>query len=136
MNEQMNTPSKNIADTAINNLPKTIESITLYDRMLCDLQILVNCTKDSVALLKEIKSLTVFNKKVLNLEDLVLYTGLSESTIYKLSRQDLIPKGQNTEMRKLFFEKDRIDAWLLGKPDISDAYFEEKFNEQLLRNRR
>ena len=136
MNEQMSTQSKNIADTAINNLPKTIESITLYDRMLCDLQILVNCTKDSVALLKEIKSLTVFNKKVLNLEDLVLYTGLSESTIYKLSRQDLIPKGQNTEMRKLFFEKDRIDAWLLGKPDISDAYFEEKFNEQLLRNRR
>ncbi len=136
MNEQMNTPSKNIADTAITNLPNTAESITLYDRMLCDLQILVNCTKDSVALLKEIKSLTVFNKKVLNLEDLVLYTGLSESTIYKLSRQDLIPKGQNTEMRKLFFEKDRIDAWLLGKPDISDAYFEEKFNEQLLRNRR
>ncbi len=136
MNEQMNTQSKNIADTAIPNLPDTAESITLYDRMLCDLQILVNCTKDSVALLKEIKSLTVFNKKVLNLEDLVLYTGLSESTIYKLSRQDLIPKGQNTEMRKLFFEKDRIDAWLLGKPDISDAYFEEKFNERLLKNKR
>ncbi len=136
MNEQINVLSDSTVDKSIVELPIEVESITLYDRMLSDLQELVNCTKHSVTLLKEIKSLTVFNKKVLNLEDLVLYTGLSESTIYKLSRQNLIPKGENREMRKLFFEKDRIDAWLLGKPDISDAYFEEKFNEQLLRNRR
>ena len=57
-------------------------------------------------ILKEIKGLLAFNKKVLNLEDLVLYTGMSESTIYKLSRLNLIPKGDNREIRKLFFEKD------------------------------
>ena len=57
-------------------------------------------------ILKEIKGLLAFNKKVLNLEDLVLYTGMSESTIYKLSRLNLIPKGDNKEIRKLFFEKD------------------------------
>lgn len=89
-----------------------------------------------IELLKDIKSLMAFNKKVFNLEDLVLYTGLSESTIYKLSRLDMIPKGDNKGIRKLFFEKERIDAWLLGKPDISDEYFEELFNEKLLQNRR
>ncbi len=89
-----------------------------------------------IEILKEIKGLLAFNKKVLNLEDLVLYTGMSESTIYKLSRLNLIPKGDNKEIRKLFFEKDRIDDWLLGKPDVSDEYLEQKFNEQLLRKRR
>ncbi len=89
-----------------------------------------------IEILKEIKGLLAFNKKVLNLEDLVLYTGLSESTIYKLSRLNLIPKGDNKEIRKLFFEKDRIDDWLLGKPDVSDEYLEQKFNEQLLKKRR
>jgi predicted DNA-binding transcriptional regulator AlpA len=89
-----------------------------------------------IEILKEIKGLLAFNKKVLNLEDLVLYTGMSESTIYKLSRLNLIPKGDNKEIRKLFFEKDRIDDWLLGKPDVSDEYLEQKFNEQLLKKRR
>lgn len=89
-----------------------------------------------IELLKDIKSLMAFNKKVFNLEDLVLYTGLSESTIYKLSRLDMIPKGDNKGIRKLFFEKEKIDAWLLGKPDISDEYFEELFNEKLMKNRR
>ncbi len=89
-----------------------------------------------IEILKEIKGLLAFNKKVLNLEDLVLYTGLSESTIYKLSRLNLIPKGDNREIRKLFFEKDRINDWLLGKPDVSDEYLEQKFNEQLLKKRR
>ena len=92
--------------------------------------------KSVIELLKEIKGLMAFNKKVLNLEDLVQYTGMSESTIYKLSRLNMIPKCDNREIRKLFFEKDRIDDWLLGKPDVSDEYLEQKFNEQLLKNRR
>ncbi|WP_010518711.1 helix-turn-helix transcriptional regulator [Croceivirga radicis] len=87
-------------------------------------------------ILKDIKSLMAFNKKIMNVEDLVLYTGLSESTIYKLSSNDMIPKGENKSLRKLFFDKERIDAWLLGLPDISDAYFEQQFNESLLKNRR
>ena len=96
----------------------------------------LNVDTPVVELLKDIKSLMAFNKKVLNVEDLVLYTGMSESTIYKLSRLNLIPKGENTGIRKLFFEKERIDDWLLGKPDVSDEFLEQKFNEQLLRKRR
>lgn len=95
----------------------------------------MNVDTSVIKLLKDIKSLMAFNKKVFNVEDLVLYTGLSESTIYKLSRLDMIPKGENKGIRKLFFEKERIDAWLLGKPDISDEYFEELFNEKLLKNK-
>jgi predicted DNA-binding transcriptional regulator AlpA len=119
-----------------NNEVSSLNVDTLNDNMLADLRELVSYTKNSVTLLKEIKILSAFNKKVLNVEDLKLYTGLSEATIYNLSRKNLIPKGENTEMRKLFFEKDRIDAWLLGKPDVSDEYFEELFNEKLLKNKR
>ena len=46
--------------------------------------------KSVIELLKEIKGLMAFNKKVLNLEDLVQYTGMSESTIYKLSRLNIL----------------------------------------------
>lgn len=89
-----------------------------------------------IKLLQEIKTLMAFNKKVLNVKDMVLYTGLSKSKIHDLSRLELIPKGDNKDLRKLFFEKERIDDWLLGKPDVSDEFLEQKFNEQLLKNRR
>lgn len=136
MNEHMNKVSNLNVDTLKVELTDEVESITLNNRVLSDLKELVNCTKNSVTLLKEIRTLSGFNKKVLNVEDLKLYTGLSEATIYNLSRKNLIPKGENSGIRKLFFDKERIDAWLLGKPDISDEYFEELFNEKLLKNRR
>ncbi len=83
-------------------------------------------------ILMDIKNLLSQNKKVLNVEDLVNYTGLSKSKIYKLTQLKLIPTGSNKHIRQKFFHKDVIDAWLLGEPNLSDEYLEKKFNESLL----
>ena len=89
-----------------------------------------------VTLLTEIKMLLAYSKKTLNVEDLSQYTGLSKSKIYKLTQQKLIPMGNNPNIRQKFFNKDAIDAWLLGEPDLSDETLEHRFNQQLIKNRR
>ncbi|MFO8147512.1 MAG: helix-turn-helix transcriptional regulator [Bacteroidota bacterium] len=87
-------------------------------------------------LLKDIKSLLASNKKILNVEDLAQYTGLSKSKIYKLTHLKLIPTGNNPNIRQKFFDKEKIDAWLLGEPNLSDEFLEHQFNKKLLKNRK
>lgn len=89
-----------------------------------------------VEILQEIKNLLSQNKKVLNVDDLAEYTGLSKSKIYKLTQLKLIPMGNNQHVRQKFFNKEDIDAWLLGDPVLSDEALEQKFNKQLLRNKK
>ncbi|MCM4167163.1 hypothetical protein KCTC52924_02743 [Arenibacter antarcticus] len=89
-----------------------------------------------VDLLTDIKGLLSHNKKTMNVEDLALYTGLSKSKIYKLTQLKLIPMGNNPHIRQKFFDKDAIDAWLLGEPHLSDETLEHQFNESLLKNRK
>lgn len=96
----------------------------------------MNEQENVVDLLQDIKGLLSHTKKVFNIDDLAKYTGLSKSKIYKLTQLKLIPTGNNPHIRQKFFDKDTIDAWLLGEPDVSDETLERKFNEQLLRNKR
>ncbi|MCM4168926.1 hypothetical protein KCTC52924_02627 [Arenibacter antarcticus] len=88
-----------------------------------------------VELLKDIKGLLSYQKKVMNVDDLVAYTGLSKSKIYKLTQLRLIPMGGNKHIRQKFFDKDIIDAWLLGEPNLSDDYLDREFDQQLSRNK-
>jgi hypothetical protein len=44
--------------------------------------------------------------------------------------------GNNPHIRQKFFDKDTIDAWLLGEPDLSDETLEHQFNNALLKNRK
>ncbi len=64
------------------------------------------------------------------------YTGLSKSKIYKLTQLKLIPMVNNRHLRQKFFDKEAIDKWLLGNPNLSDEDLEQKFNKQLLRNKK
>ncbi|MDT0649909.1 helix-turn-helix transcriptional regulator [Autumnicola edwardsiae] len=89
-----------------------------------------------VGLLEDIKVLLSHTKKVMNVDDLVQYTGLSKSKIYKLTHLKLIPTGNNPNIRQKFFDKDKIDAWLLGEPNLSDEFLEQQFNQKLLKNRK
>jgi len=86
--------------------------------------------------LKEIRDLLAHNKKVFNVDDLVWYTGLSKSKIYKLTQLKLIPVGNNKHIRQIFFDKATIDAWLLGNMDHSDEILERKVTEQLTRSKK
>ena len=96
----------------------------------------MNEQENVVDLLQDIKGLLSHTKKVFNIDDLVKYTGLSKSKIYKLSQLKLIPTGKNKQIRQLFFSKEEIDNWLLGEPNLSDEFLEVQFNEQLLRNKK
>ncbi|MGX1928329.1 helix-turn-helix transcriptional regulator [Flagellimonas sp. 2504JD4-2] len=87
-------------------------------------------------LLEDIKYLLGTTKKVMNVDDLAKYTGLSKSKIYKLTQLKLIPTGNNKHIRQKFFDKDVIDAWLMGKPNLSDEYLEQEFNKQLFKNKK
>ena len=49
--------------------------------------------------LEEIKQLLGHTKKVMNVDDLAKYTGLSKSKIYKLTQLKLIPMGNNRHLR-------------------------------------
>ena len=65
------------------------------------------------------------NKSILNVEDLINYTGYKRSYIYKLVRSNTLsyskPNGKS-----LFFEKSEIDAWLLQNKSQSISQIENK----------
>ncbi|GHA38352.1 hypothetical protein GCM10007103_19670 [Salinimicrobium marinum] len=96
----------------------------------------MNEQEQVVGLLEDIKVLLSHTKKVMNVEDLAQYTGLSKSKIYKLTHLKLIPTGNNPNIRQKFFDKDKIDAWLLGEPNLSDEFLEHQFNQSLFNNRK
>lgn len=50
-------------------------------------------------------------KKVLTLEDVALYTGLSKSHLYKLTRYNQIPHYKPNG-RLLYFDKEEIEDWM------------------------
>lgn len=52
------------------------------------------------------------NKTVLTFEDVVRYTGLSKSYLYKLTSAGLIPHFKPNG-KQLYFSKAEIDVWLL-----------------------
>ncbi|MBD1259827.1 helix-turn-helix domain-containing protein [Maribacter polysiphoniae] len=96
----------------------------------------MNEQENVVDLLQDIKELLSHTKKVFNIDDLVKYTGLSKSKIYKLSQLKLIPTGNNKHIRQLFFNKEEIDTWLIGEPNLSDEFLERQFNEHLAKNKK
>lgn len=62
--------------------------------------------------LSRIEKLLLDTKKVLTFDELVEYTGLSRSYLYKLTASSQIPHSKPTG-KVLFFEKEKIDKWLL-----------------------
>lgn len=59
-------------------------------------------------------------KDILNPEELSEYTGFKVSYIYKLVSQSKIPYSKPNN-GALFFDRKKIDDWLLQNPSKSDA---------------
>ncbi len=74
-------------------------------------------------------------KKVFNVTNLQMYTGWSLSKIYKLTSARLIPFSKPTN-GSLFFEREKIEQWLLQNPSYTQEDIEEKANTHLQRHRR
>lgn len=62
--------------------------------------------------LSRIEKLLLDTKKVLTFDELVEYTGLSKSYLYKMTSSHQIPYSKPTG-KVLFFDKEKIDQWLL-----------------------
>ena len=67
--------------------------------------------------------------RVMTLPDLVAYSGMAASTIYKLTSKGEMPHSKRA--KRLFFERDQIDAWLLERPAHTKADTEKEVNQFL-----
>lgn len=73
--------------------------------------------------LKNIESLLLSQKTVLNFDELAVYTGLSKSHLYKLTSTGGIPIYKPNG-KHLFADKIEIDRWLLQNKKKSNAEIE------------
>lgn len=60
--------------------------------------------------LKNIENLLQLKKSVLNIDEVSQYTGLSKSTLYKLTSSNKIPHYKKA--KHLFFDRKEIQMWL------------------------
>ncbi len=70
-------------------------------------------------------------KEILNVEELSDYTGLSRSYIYKLVHKAQIPYSKPNG-KILFFERKKIDSWLLQNSHKSSAEVEQESLEYFM----
>lgn len=62
--------------------------------------------------LKNIESAMLSSKTVLTFDEVVSYTGLSKSYLYKLTSTGMIPHSKPNG-KNIYFDKAGIDTWLL-----------------------
>lgn len=62
--------------------------------------------------LRNIESLLLSQKVVLNFNEVAIYTGLSKSYLYKLTSSSGIP-CYKPQGKQIYFNKQEIDQWLL-----------------------
>ena len=85
--------------------------------------------------LDRIERLLVANKEVLTLEEACEYTGISRSYLYKLTAAREIPHSKpNGKM--LFFEKAKLNTWLLQNGRKSRSEIETKALNYTFKNKR
>lgn len=74
-------------------------------------------------------------KTILNVDELADYTGFKKSYIYKLVHRNLIPFSKPNG-KVLFFDRKKIDEWLLTNSHKSNEEIEAQAIEFSLKNRR
>lgn len=62
-------------------------------------------------------------KRILTFEEACTYTGFAESYMYKLTSARKIPHSKPNG-KKIFFDKEKLDEWLLGNPIATTSQLE------------
>ena len=75
--------------------------------------------------LERIQEVMLVGKSVFSVEEACIYTGLSKSYLYKLTSAGLIPYSKPVG-KLVYFSKDEIDTWLLGRKRKSPADLEQE----------
>lgn len=63
---------------------------------------------------------SLLQKDVLNFSEALVYTGISESHMYKLTSKRLIPHSK-PRGKLIFFDRKKLDVWRLSNPVITFA---------------
>ncbi|GAB1856838.1 hypothetical protein MHTCC0001_16740 [Flavobacteriaceae bacterium MHTCC 0001] len=83
--------------------------------------------------LDRIERLLVSNKKVLTFDEACDYTGISRSYLYKLTSAGDIPFSKPNG-KIIFFDKEKLDTWLLKNKRKSSQEIEEEALKYTLKN--
>ncbi len=82
---------------------------------------------------KKIETLLLSQKTVFNFEQMVEYTGLSRSFLYKLSSTGRVPCSKPNG-KLIFFEKKSVDDWLLRNQKATNEELETEANTYITLN--
>ena len=74
-------------------------------------------------------------KVILNVEDLVNYTGYKQSYIYKLVHKNILPYTKPNGS-KIFFIKSEIDSWLRQNKSKSISQIQEEAHNYINNSRK
>jgi len=77
---------------------------------------------------RNIETLLLSQKTVLNFNEVAAYTGLSKSHLYKLTSSSGIPCYKPSG-KQIYFNKPEIDNWLLQNRKATTAELQDKANE-------
>jgi len=74
---------------------------------------------------EKLKSLLYAAKEVLNLEEAAVFLGISKSSLYKMTHNQVVPfyKPNN---KMVYFEKSELLKWLRQNPVASQAQISEE----------
>ena len=93
-------------------------------------ELLLNKIEELTFKLEKIEQLLLTQKKVLNFNEVMLYTNLSKSYLYQLTSNGGIP-CYKTNGKHIYFNKEEIENWLLNNRKISNIELEEVSNNYL-----
>lgn len=85
----------------------------------------MEATETILEKLENLERLALLNKSVLNFDEVAVYTGLSKSTLYKLTSSKKIPHYKPSG-KLLYFDRKELDSWLLQ----NRVHTTEEINQQ------
>ena len=93
-------------------------------------EVLINKIEELTLKFEKIEQLLLTQKKVLNFNEVMLYTNLSKSYLYQLTSSGGIP-CYKPNGKHIYFNKEEIENWLLNNRKISNIELEEISNNYL-----
>ena len=87
--------------------------------------------KDLVIRLNNIEELLLTQKTVLKLDEVILFTGLSKSYLYKLTSTGGIP-CYKPQGKHIYFKKTEVEDWLLQNRKTTTIEIDEMANNHII----
>ncbi len=72
-------------------------------------------------------------RKTMSLAEFCEYAGLTKQTAYKLTSAQKVPHSKRG--KRLYFDREKVDVWLLENQVATQAEIQERANTQLSKNR-